>query len=85
MCVVKFCVYVFGLLLVFAMPNSVLSKGIGKAVANELNGNCLWLHIAYTPTNNISVPNIWLKTNFKMMHCFEDAMTRQVEMGRYEF
>lgn len=54
-------------------------------MANELSGNCLGLHIAYAPTKNISVPNIWLKTNFKMMYYFEGAMTWQVEMGCYEF
>lgn len=54
-------------------------------MANELSGNCLGLHIAYAPIKNISVPNIWLKTNFKMMYYFEGAMTWQVEMGCYEF
>lgn len=54
-------------------------------MANELSGNCLGLCVAYIFTNNISVPNIRLKRNIKLMSYFEDAVIWQVGMGCYEF
>lgn len=46
---------------VFALPDSIPSKASGNTTANDLSGNWLRPHVAYSVTNGIAAPNIQLK------------------------